>query len=269
MSEAAEPPPGGSLAFDRAAEYYDETRAIGPVAIDRTIDLLEGELTRRGRVLEVGVGTGLLALPLAARGVPVGGVAQSIPMMHKLVDKSGGRSPVLLAQADATRLPFRDDTFGGAYARWVLHLIPGWRDTVTELCRVVRPGSPILIVAGGNQGAWEAMQARLQAITGGDMGPVGLDVRDGYDELDAAFRARGATFRALPERIVAVAEPLTVQGFFHRVERRIYSWTWGVSDEDLRRAVAEVRPWAEARWGSLDAPLDRAHPMRWRAYDLG
>jgi len=219
-------------------------------------------------VLEIGVGTGLIAIPLAARGLSLAGVDLSLPMMRKLVEKSGGRAPLPLVRGDATRLPFHDSAFGGAYARWVLHLIPAWRDVVGELCRVARPGSRILIEAGGNVGRWEAMHHRFQELTGGDMGPVGLDVRGGFDDLDAAFAEQGATYRSLPERIVAVDDPVSVQGFLDRVERRIYSWTWRVSDEDIERAIAEIRPWAEERWGRLDVPLDTEHPMMWRAYDL-
>ena len=53
-----------SSRFDRAAAHYDTTRAISDEAMARTIELLASELLGRGRALEVGVGTGLLALPL-------------------------------------------------------------------------------------------------------------------------------------------------------------------------------------------------------------
>jgi SAM-dependent methyltransferase len=258
--------PRASLDFDRAAEYYDETRAIDEAALADTIDLLAAELGGRGRVLEMGVGTGILALPLAAVGVPLAGLDLSLPMMRKLVEKAGGRAPVSLVRADATRMPFRDGTFGGAYARWVLHLIPAWRDAVGELCRVVGGGGTVLIEAGGYTGRWHEMWLRFQEITRGDMATVGLDVRGGFDELDAAFASQGATFRALPLRVVV--DPVTVEEFFDRLERRLYSWTWRISEDDLRRAIAEVRPWAAERWGRLDVPLDPEHPMMWRAYDL-
>lgn len=53
--------------------------------------MLAGELARRGRVLEVGVGTGQIALPLAEAGVPLAGLDVSMPMVAKLVEKARGR----------------------------------------------------------------------------------------------------------------------------------------------------------------------------------
>ena len=58
-----------SVRFDRAAAHYDTTRAISDEGMARTIELLASELLGRGRALEVGVGTGLLALPMHEAGV--------------------------------------------------------------------------------------------------------------------------------------------------------------------------------------------------------
>jgi len=258
--------PGQSLAFDRAAEYYDETRAIDEAALADTIDLLEAELGGRGPVLEIGVGTGIVALPFAARGVPLAGLDLSLPMMRKLVEKAGGRAPLPLVRGDATRMPFREDAFGGAYARWVLHVIPAWRDAVGELCRVVRPGGLVLVEPAGSRGRWRELWVRFQEVTGGDLMATGFDVGEGFGDLDTAFVAHGAAPRALPTRMVPGR--VTFEQFFDRIERRRYSWTWRISEEDLQRAIAEVRPWAEERWGRLDQPLDPEFPMMWRAYDL-
>jgi SAM-dependent methyltransferase len=82
-----------SVGFDRAAEFYDASRAIAPEAMERTIELLASELRGRGRALEVGIGTGLLALPLRQAGVELAGIDLSGPTIGKLVEKAGGRAP--------------------------------------------------------------------------------------------------------------------------------------------------------------------------------
>jgi ubiquinone/menaquinone biosynthesis C-methylase UbiE len=129
-----------SVAFDRAAAYYDRTRGFTPEGERRTIELLSGELAGRGRIVEIGVGTGQVALPLHAAGIDVVGVDLARPMMDRLVEKAGGRPTIPLVQGDATRLPLRDGAFGGAYFRWVLHLIPDWGSVMRELVRVVGLG---------------------------------------------------------------------------------------------------------------------------------
>ena len=97
-----------SVAFDRAAEYYDRTRGNSAEGLQKTVDLLTAEVGNRGVVLEVGVGTGQLGLPLHGAGIQVAGLDLARPMMDQLVEKAGGRSPFPLVQADATRMPFRD-----------------------------------------------------------------------------------------------------------------------------------------------------------------
>ena len=54
----------GSLSFDPAAEYYDRTRVTDAASLTPAIDLLDAVLPD-GAVLEIGVGTGALALPMA------------------------------------------------------------------------------------------------------------------------------------------------------------------------------------------------------------
>ena len=78
-----------SVSFGRAAAYYDETRGFSPEGRRKTIDLLARECASRGRVLEIGVGTGQLALPLHADGVSVVGLDLARPMLDRLVEKSG------------------------------------------------------------------------------------------------------------------------------------------------------------------------------------
>ncbi|HET7236589.1 MAG TPA: class I SAM-dependent methyltransferase [Actinomycetota bacterium] len=254
-----------SVRFDRAAEFYDASRAIAPEAMERTIELLAGELRGRGRTLEVGVGTGLLALPLHEAGVAVAGLDISGPMLSKLVDKAGGSPPFPLALGDATRMPFADDAFDAAYLRWVLHLVEDWRALVAEVVRIVRAGGVFVANLGSYGGAHEEIRKRFEELTGFSTAPIGLDW-DAFEELDAELAQRGATLRILPSPYETFEE--TLEEFVRGIEENRYSWTWSVPEELRLRAVAEIRPWAEDGFGALDVVQPFSVDTTWRAYDL-
>ena len=75
-----------SIAFDRAAEYYDRTRGLSEEGIRQTTEALASAFETTGPVLEVGVGTGQVALPLHVAGLSLVGVDLARPMMAKLLD---------------------------------------------------------------------------------------------------------------------------------------------------------------------------------------
>ena len=109
-----------SVAFDRAAEYYDSTRGLSDAGVVRQTELLAGELGGRGSVVEIGVGTGQVALPLHDAGIPVVGMDLSSPMLAKLREKRGGRFavPARAGGRDAPAVPrsarSAPPTFGGS-----------------------------------------------------------------------------------------------------------------------------------------------------------
>jgi SAM-dependent methyltransferase len=72
------------------AERYDESTAemFEPALIDRTVDVL-AELAGTGAALELGIGTGRIALPLSNRGVSVSGIDLSPDMLARLRAKPG------------------------------------------------------------------------------------------------------------------------------------------------------------------------------------
>ena len=73
---------------DRVAEIYDEWYGAFE---DEAIETL-AQLAGGGRALELGIGTGRIALPLAARGVEVQGIEASEAMASKLWAKPGAAS---------------------------------------------------------------------------------------------------------------------------------------------------------------------------------
>jgi SAM-dependent methyltransferase len=78
---------------ERAAAFYDERSAdmSTPEVVDPVVDVLAG-LAGDGRALEFGIGTGRIALPLAARGVPVAGIDSSEAMLSRLRTKPGAEA---------------------------------------------------------------------------------------------------------------------------------------------------------------------------------
>jgi SAM-dependent methyltransferase len=76
---------------ERAAARYDEDSAemFEPGVLGPIVDFL-AEIAGSGRALELGIGTGRVALPLAQRGVPVHGIELSEAMVAKLREKPGG-----------------------------------------------------------------------------------------------------------------------------------------------------------------------------------
>jgi SAM-dependent methyltransferase len=76
---------------ERVAARYDESAAheFAPAVVDPVVAFL-AELAGNGRALELGVGTGRIALPLAQRGVQVHGIDLSESMVARLRAKPGG-----------------------------------------------------------------------------------------------------------------------------------------------------------------------------------
>ena len=253
-----------SVAFDRAAEYYDATRGLDEDGARLQNDLLLGELRSAGLVLEVGVGTGQVALPLHEAGLGIVGLDIARPMMDKVVQKSGGRIPFPLVQADATRMPFGDHVFGAAFLRWVLHLIPAWETALAEMVRVVRPDGVILTMLGSYSGPRAEIQDHVAEITGIDQTPVGIGW-GAEDELDRAMSALGRRARPLPPIEHTISEALAP--FIEGIEENRYSWTWRLPDDVRARAAIEIRAWAEERFGDLHTPLAMEFHSDWRAYD--
>lgn len=91
---------------DVVAARYDEAHSemFAAAVVASAVDVL-AELAADGAALELGIGTGRLALPLAERGVPVVGIDLSTAMVARLRDKPGGAAlPVTIGDFAHTRV---------------------------------------------------------------------------------------------------------------------------------------------------------------------
>lgn len=251
-----------SISFDRAAEYYDRTRSLPAAAAAEVNRLLAAELAGRGLTLEIGVGTGRIALPLARSGVPLVGVDISPAMLAKLIEKAGDDLfPVLVG--DAVALPFPDRLFGAAIACHVFHLIPEWRRAVEELLRVVRPDGLLLIEMGGRQDTLADVDQRFWQEARRSTEPRRREVND---ELPRLLAARGARRRELP--VVRAVSQETLASRLADLESGLFAGCWEFDEATIAGAGAVAREWARERYGDLDVEREVVQEIVWTAYDL-
>jgi SAM-dependent methyltransferase len=170
---------------ERAAARYDESTAemFDSAIVGPTVDLLV-ELAGNGRALELGIGTGRIALPLVQRGVRVHGIDLSTAMVAKLRGKRGGdRIGVTIGDFATTTAP---GTFSLAYL--VFNTIMNLTTQAAQLAcfrsvaAQLEPGGCFVI---------EAMLPEIHRLAPGETVRAFQvsESRWGFDEYDVATQA--------------------------------------------------------------------------------
>jgi ubiquinone/menaquinone biosynthesis C-methylase UbiE len=255
-----------SIVFDRAVEYYDQTRALPPEIADLPIEALtrETNLQPGARVLEIGIGTGRIAMPLATRIGHLTGVDLSLPMMDLLRAKLA-ETPLRidLARADAVHLPFPDECFNLVYAAHVLHLVEGWRGAVSEARRVLKPGGRFVV-------SWHRrlpdspnvlLRKELHRLAEEHSVSTKRPGAQSEEEILEALEAWGGE-----PRVVNVAdwtEPCTPAQIIDELDRQIYSETWMIPRQVMDVVIPPLRWWAEEEFGSLNREIVSPYNFRW------
>jgi len=247
-----------SVSFDRAAEYYDATRGLSPAAQARLTAVLAEALIGHGPVLEIGVGTGRIALPLAEAGLDVVGIDLADPMLRKLLAKG---SAVPVARADCTALPFPDDSFGSVIASHVFHLVPEWRDATLEVLRVLRPDGVFLWARGGHGAPGEAVAEVFAKAAGIERVPVGLGEVEGLDAYLRSRHWKGEWLEEVPDDRQA-----TLTELIGHMDSGQLGWTWSATEEDRARGADAARAWAAEQPEDPDALRPWGRPVRFRRY---
>jgi phosphatidylethanolamine/phosphatidyl-N-methylethanolamine N-methyltransferase len=119
-----------------------------------------------GRILEVGVGTGI-SLPHYSRDCRICGVDISEPMLRKAqerVSEFGLSNVEGLWVMDAEHLSFPDASFDVIVAQYVITAVPNPEATLDEFARVLKPGGEIVLVSriGAEAGPRRSLEHWLQ-----------------------------------------------------------------------------------------------------------
>lgn len=140
--EPSAAPSGASVPFDRIAERYEATRG-GLERGRRFAAAMAPYLTSSSTLLEICVGTGAIAQPLADAGHTVIGLDLSRPML----EIAATRLPGMLIFGDAGVLPIADRSVDAVVAVWAVHVVGDFDALVDEVRRVLRPGGTWLVVS--------------------------------------------------------------------------------------------------------------------------
>lgn len=228
---------GHSISFDRIAADYDATRG-GEERGACHAALVAPHLDPGLPVLDVGVGTGAVAMSLARAGFRVRGVDLSPRMLRRARERLGAA----VVCADAANLPFADGSIPQACSVWVLHLVGDVAGVMTEVARVLRPGGRWVVVPAG--GAPEPgdddpitrLTADLERRLHGGVEP---GPRPSPARLAGLAGPAGLIVEALHPAPRALHEESPAQHALN-LERRVYSMCWDLDDDGYTREVAPV-----------------------------
>jgi SAM-dependent methyltransferase len=187
----------------RVAERFDERYGYqaDPAVVEPMVELL-AELAGGGRALELGIGTGRIALPLARRGVPVHGIDLSEAMVAKLRAKPGAEEmDVTIGDFATTRV---EGSFSVAYlvANTIMNL-------TTQEQQVVCFRNVAAHLESGGCFVIEVMVPRLQRLPPGErFQPFAVSPHHlGFDEYDVAAQGLVSHHYWIEEGEIEVLSP--------------------------------------------------------------
>jgi phosphatidylethanolamine/phosphatidyl-N-methylethanolamine N-methyltransferase len=153
-------------AYDRWAPIYD--LVFGGVFSKGRDAAIQATNKIGGRVLEVGVGTGI-SLPLYSPNVRIFGTDISEAMLKKAkqrVAEAHLKNIEGLAVMDAEKLEFPDNSFDVVMAQYVVTAVPNPEAALDEFARVVRPGGELIILTrvSADAGMRRVIERTLQPV---------------------------------------------------------------------------------------------------------
>jgi phosphatidylethanolamine/phosphatidyl-N-methylethanolamine N-methyltransferase len=133
-------------AYRRWAPVYDYTfGAVSTAGRRHAVEIINAGT---GRILEVGVGTGL-ALPSYKEHLEIVGIDLAPEMLEKARERVKAENLTNISglhEMDASNLSFPDNTFDTTVAMYVITVVPDPAKVMLELARVTKPGGEVMLV---------------------------------------------------------------------------------------------------------------------------
>jgi ubiquinone/menaquinone biosynthesis C-methylase UbiE len=250
-----------SLYYNGIADIYDATRAMPPEVDEQITEFILHLVAAKSdtKFLELGIGTGLNALPIIKRGYAYTGVDISWEMMEQLRHKLPIMPPNLtLIQADATSLAmFENNTFDVVLMRHMLHLVADWRCTLSEIRRVLKPNGFYLYCESKltpHQQEFEQHWRSIIAQYEGFQSPDWEDAdRAGIDEVKKWLIEHGATVETVNAARWNIEQ--SVGQLLDIYQTKSHGSCWQIPDAVFPMAMQDLRIVCQQKYGSEDFKL--------------
>ncbi len=241
--------------FDaRAATEYNQSRAHPPEVSQRVGAAIAEQIGTGQHALEIGVGTGRIAFPVARAGCRVTGIDLSGHMLQDLWDDPALYPMLRLARADMHRLPFADAAFDAVLAVHVLHLSQDVKTMLAEIARVLKADGKL--IQGDD---WidpqsctgmirNELRAQVMRVAPDFIPPSALLPRDEIlaelggpqTRVDEQIVAEWTTYASPADRLQAI-------------EQRKDPESWVLGPDLFEKCVAHLRTFAAETWHDLEA----------------
>lgn len=223
------PDHAASINFDRLAAIYEETR--GGLKRGGSYARTIVPRLRSGTVLEIGIGTASVALPLTDAGHPVVGVDLSANMLALAHERLGAR----VAIADVMTLPIAEASVPNVLAVWVLQLVGSVEAALREARRVLSPGGRLIVITSRGRADpddIEEASVDFQTVLRGQR----------QDDPDIVLAHAGTAGLRHVERLDTEVQRFdeTPSAVADRIEGRGYGILLDVADDDWQRVVVPV-----------------------------
>ncbi|HLG60748.1 MAG TPA: class I SAM-dependent methyltransferase [Ktedonosporobacter sp.] len=276
-----------SFSFDPIAHRYDATRGYpGDIAqqITRRLDQLIGAGPQTA-FLELGIGTGRIAFPLASLGRNYTGVDISTKMLDVLVEKlreqdwqadqqpwgslpdetverhgevrrfthAEPQASMRLVVSDITQLPFQDASFDVVIAVHVLHLVEGWQQAVRETVRVLRPGG-LMLNCWDEFGKTDVREISEQWRAIVESSGVSVSRPGAASNQQVVELLQSLGLQTQRVRLLQWEQTATPRAAIERIVKREWSGTWTIPDDIFAASAERLWQWANDYYGAeIDA----------------